>query len=40
MSNLIKNLDDEKLQLNTELSELLGVLVNERTAEQIKESNI
>lgn len=33
-SNLIKNLDDEKLQLNTELSELLGVLVNERTAEQ------
>ena len=33
-SNLIKNLDDEKLQLNTELSELLGILVNERTAEQ------
>ena len=33
-SNLIKNLDNEKLQLNTELSELLGVLVNERTAEQ------
>ena len=33
-SNLIKNLDDEKLQLNTELSELLGVQVNERTAEQ------
>ena len=35
-SNLIKGLDDEKLQLNTELSQLQGVLVNERTAEQNK----
>ena len=33
-SNLIKSLDDEKLTLNTELSELLGIAVNERTAEQ------
>jgi len=33
-SNLIKGLDDEKLELNEELSTLLGTLVNERTAEQ------
>jgi hypothetical protein len=33
-SNLIKSLDDEKLALQTEQSELLGVLTNERTAEQ------
>ena len=33
-SNLIKSLDDEKLALQTEQSELLGVLTGERTAEQ------
>jgi hypothetical protein len=33
-SNLIKSLDDEKLALRTEQSELLGVLTNDRTAEQ------
>ncbi len=33
-SNLIKSLDDEKLALKTEQSELLGVLTNDRTAEQ------
>jgi hypothetical protein len=33
-SNLIKGLDDEKLLLNEELSDILGTLVNERTAEQ------
>ena len=33
-SNLIKNLDDEKLALQTEQSELLGVLTGDRTAEQ------
>jgi len=33
-ANLIKSLDDEKLALRTEQSELLGVLTNERTAEQ------
>ena len=33
-ANLIKSLDDEKLALQTEQSELLGVLTNERTAEQ------
>jgi len=33
-SNLIKSLDDEKLALQTEQSELLGVLTNERTADQ------
>jgi len=32
-SNLIKGLDDEKLELNEELSTLLGTLTNERTAE-------
>jgi len=32
-SNLIKSLDDEKLSLNEELSEKLGILTNERTAE-------
>ena len=33
-ANLVKNLSDEKLALQTEQSELLGVLTNERTAEQ------
>ena len=33
-SNLIKSLDDEKLALKTEQSELLGVLTGDRTAEQ------
>ena len=33
-SNLIKSLDDEKLALQTEQSELLGVLTGDRTAEQ------
>jgi len=33
-ANLVKNLSDEKLALETEQSELLGVLTNERTAEQ------
>ena len=33
-SNLIKGLDDEKLALQTEQSELLGVLTGDRTAEQ------
>ena len=32
-SNLIKGLDDEKLELNEELSKKLGILTNERTAE-------
>jgi hypothetical protein len=34
IANLVKNLSDEKLALQTEQSELLGVLTNERTAEQ------
>ena len=33
-ANLIKSLDDEKLALRTEQSELLGVLTGDRTAEQ------
>jgi hypothetical protein len=33
-ANLVKNLSDEKLALQNEQSELLGVLTNERTAEQ------
>ena len=33
-SNLIKSLDDEKLALQTEQSELLGTLTGDRTAEQ------
>ena len=33
-ANLIKSLDDEKLALQTEQSELLGVLTGDRTAEQ------
>tara|TARA_R100001443_G_scaffold44965_1_gene57924 strand:- start:6184 stop:7374 length:1191 start_codon:yes stop_codon:yes gene_type:complete len=33
-SNLIKSLDDEKLALRTEQSQLLGILTNDRTAEQ------
>lgn len=33
-SNLIKSLDDEKLALKTEQSELLGILTGDRTAEQ------
>ena len=33
-ANLIKGLDDEKLALQTEQSELLGVLTGDRTAEQ------
>ena len=33
-ANLVKNLGDEKLALKAEQSELLGVLTNERTAEQ------
>jgi hypothetical protein len=33
-ANLVKNLSDEKLALQTEQAELLGVLTNERTAEQ------
>ena len=33
-SNLIKSLDDEKLALQTEQSELLGTLTSDRTAEQ------
>jgi hypothetical protein len=34
IANLVKNLSDEKLALQNEQSELLGVLTNERTAEQ------
>ena len=33
-ANLIKSLDDEKLALRTEQSELLGILTGDRTAEQ------
>ena len=41
-SNLIKSLDDEKLALNEELSEKLGILTGDRTAQdnkRIKEIN-
>ena len=41
-ANLIKSLDDEKLALNEELSEKLGILTGDRTAEdnlRIKEIN-
>ena len=33
-ANLIKSLDDEKLALKVEQSELLGILTGDRTAEQ------